>query len=117
MSAAIAEHGKTLGSVRVDVQGLQVRLAGTRTNVVDDVSFQVRDGELLGLVGESGSGKTTIALTLLGHTRRGLEITAGRVMMNGIDMATASAREANHDPLPLAFTVHGQGETCPVAWS
>jgi peptide/nickel transport system ATP-binding protein len=93
MSAAIAEHGKTLGSVRVDVQGLQVRLAGTRTNVVDDVSFQVRDGELLGLVGESGSGKTTIALTLLGHTRRGLEITAGRVMMNGIDMATASARE------------------------
>ena len=81
------------GNVRVDVQGLQVRLAGTRTDVVDDVSFQVRDGELLGLVGESGSGKTTIALTLLGHTRRGLEITAGRVQMNGTDMATASAKE------------------------
>jgi peptide/nickel transport system ATP-binding protein len=81
------------GDVRVDVQGLQVRLAGTRTDVVDDVSFQVRGGELLGLVGESGSGKTTIALTLLGHTRRGLEITAGRVQMNGTDMATASAKE------------------------
>jgi peptide/nickel transport system ATP-binding protein len=84
------------GDVRVDVQGLQVRLAGTRTDVVDDVSFQVRGGELLGLVGESGSGKTTIALTLLGHTRRGLEITAGRVQMNGTDMATASAKELQH---------------------
>jgi len=96
MSPAIAEHEMTPGNVRVDVQGLQVRLTGTRTDVVDDVSFQVRDGELLGLVGESGSGKTTIALTLLGHTRRGLQITAGHVMVNGTDMASASARELQH---------------------
>jgi peptide/nickel transport system ATP-binding protein len=96
MSVGSVEHGGATGNVRVDVQGLQVRLAGTQTDVVDDVSFQVRDGELLGLVGESGSGKTTIALTLLGHTRRGLQITAGRVQVNGTDMAKASAKQLQH---------------------
>lgn len=93
MSAVMADASRAAGPVRVDVQGLQIQLTGTGVNVVDDVSFQVSDGELLGLVGESGSGKTTTALALLGHTRRGLSITAGRIMMNGTDMAMASARE------------------------
>ena len=44
----------------------------------------------MGLVGESGSGKTTVALALLGHARRGLELAAGRVMVGGTDMVTAS---------------------------
>jgi peptide/nickel transport system ATP-binding protein len=79
--------------IRVDMEGLRVCLAGSTVAVVDDVSFQVRSGELLGLVGESGSGKTTVALALLGHTRRGLEVAAGRVLINGTDMAQASKRQ------------------------
>ena len=79
--------------VRVDVDGLCVRLAGSPVRVVDDVSFQVRAGELLGLVGESGSGKTTVALALLGYARRGLEIAGGRVLVGGTDMVTASKRQ------------------------
>ncbi len=71
------------GDVRVDVQGLRIVLAGGSADVVDDVSFQVRSGELLGLVGESGSGKTTVALALLGHVRRGLEVAAGTVLVGG----------------------------------
>jgi peptide/nickel transport system ATP-binding protein len=79
--------------IRVDVDGLRVRLAGSTVDVVDDVSFQVRSGELLGLVGESGSGKTTVALALLGHTRRGLEVAAGKVVVGDTDMVQASKRE------------------------
>jgi len=78
------------GDVRVDVQDLRIVLAGGSADVIDGVSFQVCAGELLGLVGESGSGKTTVALALLGHVRRGLEVAAGKVLVGGTDMVQAS---------------------------
>jgi peptide/nickel transport system ATP-binding protein len=78
---------------RLEVTGLEVRLGRSGPDVVRDVSFAVRAGEVLGLVGESGSGKTTVALALLGHTRRGLRITAGRVLLDGTDLLALGARE------------------------
>jgi len=79
--------------VMVDVDRLRVRLAGSTVDVVDDVSFQVRAGELMGLVGESGSGKTTVALALLGHTRRGLEVAGGTVLVGSTEMVTATKQQ------------------------
>ncbi len=60
---------------------------------VDGISFDLREGETLGLVGESGSGKTTAALTIL----RLIEPTAGSVLFEGRDLAAlgrARLREA-----------------------
>ena len=37
----------------------------TAVKAVDDVSFQIRRGEIFGLVGESGSGKSTVARCLM----------------------------------------------------
>lgn len=49
--------------------------------VVTEISFKIAPGEVLGLVGESGSGKTTVGLALLGHTRSGLEISGGSILL------------------------------------
>ena len=61
--------------VRVDGLSLGLR---TGERVVEDVSFGVGSGEILGLVGESGSGKTTTALALLGYTRPGIVVPEGQ---------------------------------------
>ena len=68
--------------MRLVVENLQVLRTPARgreaVDVVDEISFRVQPGQVLGLVGESGSGKTTMALALLGHVRRGLVIGDGR---------------------------------------
>jgi oligopeptide transport system ATP-binding protein len=56
---------------------------------VDDVSFEVRRGETLGLVGESGCGKTTVGRALLQVYRP----TGGRVFFDGVEL-TALRGEA-----------------------
>ncbi|MFS2177198.1 ABC transporter ATP-binding protein [Rhizobium pisi] len=54
--------------VLLDVQGLTVSFVtdGGLVRAVDDVSFSVREGEILSIVGESGSGKSVTLLSLLG---------------------------------------------------
>ena len=56
---------------------------------VDNVTFDIRQGETLGLVGESGSGKTTVGRTML----RLYEPTAGSILIEGKDLAKQSASE------------------------
>jgi len=75
---------------RLVVAGLKIVMAGTTADIVDEVSFTVRAGEVLGLVGESGSGKTTVALALLGYRRRGLQVAGGEVLLEGEDLLAMS---------------------------
>jgi peptide/nickel transport system ATP-binding protein len=63
----------------VEVENLTIKLSNSGTDIVTSVSFGIDRGETLALVGESGSGKTTIALALLGDTRRGAELASGTV--------------------------------------
>jgi peptide/nickel transport system ATP-binding protein len=60
---------------------------------VDDVSFEVRHGETLGLVGESGCGKSMIAFSILRLVQPPGRITGGRVLFNGCNLLTLPERE------------------------
>ena len=71
---------------RLAVRDLEVRGGHGGPPVVSGVSFTIQPGRVLGLVGESGSGKTTVALALLGHTRRGLAVSHGEVCLDGVDL-------------------------------
>ena len=53
---------------------------------VDNVSFSVRAGEILGLVGESGCGKTMTALSVMRLLPQAATITGGRVLLGGRDV-------------------------------
>jgi peptide/nickel transport system ATP-binding protein len=92
-AAPRAEAEAARPKARLEVAGLEVRLGRSGPDVVREVTFAVRAGEVLGLVGESGSGKTTVALALLGHARRGLCITAGQVLLDGADLLALSPRD------------------------
>lgn len=63
--------------------------AVAQVRAVDDVSFEIRRGETLGLVGESGCGKTTAGRSIL----RLIEPSAGRVWFDGADVTRLSQPE------------------------
>lgn len=78
----------------LDVRHLVVEYGGAlrgRFRAVDDVSFAVGRGEILGLVGESGSGKTTIGRAAVGLA----PITDGSVLVEGTDVAGARRASRN----------------------
>jgi oligopeptide/dipeptide ABC transporter ATP-binding protein len=90
------------GSTLVSIRGLKTyypirgsflqRLLGREAGyvkAVDDVSLELRKGEVLGLVGESGSGKTTLGRTLLGL----VQATGGSVLFEGQEVTTMSEGE------------------------
>ncbi|OXB94678.1 ABC transporter ATP-binding protein [Parageobacillus galactosidasius] len=56
---------------------------------VDDVSFELRQGETYGLVGESGCGKTTTGRAIIGL----IKATAGEILLEGTDLTKLSRRQ------------------------
>ncbi len=56
---------------------------GSAVTVVEDASFDLAAGEILGVLGESGSGKTTLALALLGLLPPGGRVIGGEVVLRG----------------------------------
>lgn len=68
------------------IKGLSARLKGSTFPILRDVSLQVAAGEVHGLVGESGAGKSMIGKAVLGILPGSVEITAGAIELDGVDL-------------------------------
>lgn len=81
--------------LRVDSLSLSFPPSGSvpKNSVLSKLSFDIREGEILGIVGESGSGKTMASLAVAGLLPDAAQITGGRIMFQGIDLLTLSPVE------------------------
>lgn len=77
----------------VDNLALKFRTRGGTVHALENVSFHVNPGEIVGIVGESGSGKSILAHALLRILDPAGRVTAGRAVFNGVDVIAASEAE------------------------
>ncbi len=77
----------------LDIRGMRVAVrtdAGEGPVLVDDVSLELRRGEVIGLIGKSGAGKSTIGLASMGYTRRDCHIVGGNIIFGDMDIRAIS---------------------------
>ncbi|MFF3491833.1 dipeptide ABC transporter ATP-binding protein [Streptomyces sp. NPDC002795] len=77
--------------LRIEDLRVDISTRDRTVHALDGVSLELAPGEALGIVGESGCGKTMTALSVLGLLPPGGEVTGGRVMFEGQDLAAAPA--------------------------
>lgn len=73
---------------------------GLRAN--DSISFEVKEGELVGVIGPNGAGKTTLFHCIAGHH----QVTSGRILFRGEDITRLTAHEVARRGLARTFQVY-----------
>ena len=71
----------------------KLRVTAGHAVLVDDITFTLRKGEVLGLIGESGAGKSTIGQAVLGHFRHGMTLSCGQIHFAGQTLTGLSERQ------------------------
>ena len=82
-------------NVLLDIENLKLSFftpAG-EVKALNDVSINLREGEVLGIVGESGSGKSVTAFSLLGLTPYPGKVIGGKTIFNGHEITEMSEKE------------------------
>ena len=92
----------------LEVKNLQTQFPtrGGLVKAVNDVSFYINEGELLGLVGESGCGKSITALSIMGLIAPPGKVVGGEVRFKGEDLLKASEnrlRELRGNDVAMIF--------------
>ena len=85
-------HGHPL--LRVENLSIQnFRSGGEDSKILDEISFDVFPGEIVGLIGESGSGKTISSKAILRMLPNSMKITSGSISFKEIDLLSLNNRE------------------------
>ena len=98
-------------NVRFPIKGTFGRRLG-EIRALDDVSFDLGDGEILGLVGESGCGKSTLGKTIMGIQRPA----SGRIAFEGNDIAGQSPKQARAQRSRLQYAYQDPGASLDPRW-
>ncbi|MBL9206966.1 MAG: ABC transporter ATP-binding protein [Opitutaceae bacterium] len=96
----------------LEVEGLSLHYRtrfGGRIHAVDDVSFTLEKGEILGIAGESGCGKTTLVSGLMGLLIPPLHRSAGEVRVAGRNILGLTPEEARRTILGREVSMIPQG--------
>ncbi|WP_211824960.1 ABC transporter ATP-binding protein [Kistimonas asteriae] len=116
------DNQTTVQTPHLSVRNLSVRLTGNgQTDILNNVSFDLHDGEIYALVGESGSGKSVTATAIMRLLPDALAITAGEVLLEGenlfarTEQAMTAVRGARiamifQDPMSALNPVHRIGD-------
>ncbi len=80
---------------RLSVQNLTVAFENRKetTGVIHGISFDMEEGEVVGIVGESGSGKSVTALSIMGLLPENGRITGGRISLDGKALTDMGEKE------------------------
>lgn len=94
-SAAASEclQGGVDDDLILDVKRLSVFFEDDAEKAVDDISFYVKKGQILGIVGESGSGKSVTAMSLTSLLRKEALIESEGIFFNGKDISELDAKD------------------------
>ena len=76
----------------LEVDGLTLRIGSSGRTVVNDVSFSVSPGEIVGIVGESGSGKTLAARAVMGFIPPAVRLISGSIRFDGEEVTTMAPK-------------------------
>ena len=77
----------------LDIKGLSVGLASDpEQRILDDISFELTAGKVIGLIGEAGSGKTVLARAIVNGMAEPLAYRGGQVIYGGQDLLSMSAQ-------------------------
>ncbi|KAB0266758.1 ABC transporter ATP-binding protein [Microvirga brassicacearum] len=90
----------------LSVQGLTTVLARSGATILEDISFSLTPGEVLGVVGESGSGKSMLALSIMGLLPNVVRRSRGIVSLDGDELTAQSPdhwREKRGRDLAMIF--------------
>ena len=79
---------------------------GSVNKAVDDISFEVRKGEILGIVGESGCGKSLTVMTLMGLMKDDVFVMDGQILFGQDDLVRVTPerrRQINGNELSIIY--------------
>ncbi|WP_077213220.1 ABC transporter ATP-binding protein [Bacillus dakarensis] len=80
----------------MEIKDLKVGPDNNQINsILDNISFQVKQGETLAVVGESGCGKSMTALSIMGLLPQNIKLSSGSIIFDGKDLTSFTTKKMN----------------------